>query len=439
MKRFNRRAFLAGVGGIGLTLPFLPEFGATAQAKEIEQLPRFLTVYFPLGIPVAATVMELQSACFEPLLPFKDRILVFRNIQYVGEGKGHHNGKTHCFVGASTRSTDTAAGDSVDQAARKRFNEAYPDYTFRDLHMRIRSSNATAQETQNGGLHLNVQSWSGGGLIPHLGAAQPAEIFEVLTGRTVSSQRLEREKSVLDAVKGSSESLLSARGPLGAESKRKVGLYLEQIRDFERRLVELEQLQCEVPGMIPSFEQPIKPYEETVASKFELMLDAYILAFQCDPSLRFGSIVLGENGAHWVIKDELDGKLITSHNAHHAKREHLYTRIAKSYVELVAGLLRRLAMTPDFGGGDMLSNTMVMVGSELGDHANNHSLQECFYALAGLDARFKHGSYHAMPYSSVDMYTTSLRALGIDQVHGKPENHEGKLNTLLNNVPDTPQ
>ncbi|MEO1230567.1 MAG: DUF1552 domain-containing protein [Myxococcota bacterium] len=434
----SRRTFLRGAGGVCLGLPFLEEMARTAYARTLDDLPRYISVFLPLGIPYevteGGTAARLESRALTPLAPFRDRLSVFRGIRYTERG-GHDLNQGHVFIGGNPLRDKRRYGNSLDQALLERFREAYPDQGFRDLHVGIMAS----QPEPNKGIYPLVQSWRGNGEEPIPPLRDQAAVFIRITGGGRAAADVARHPSVLDAVREATRSLLSPRTGLGASSKRKVEAYLEEVRELERRVLASADISCggnNEPPALPDLD--FFSFEEHAEAHMDLMLDLFALGMRCDPSLRFGTVALGRAADDFMVLDEAAGARLGIHHAHHRGRSPAWDNAARLQMRLFCLLLEKLAGTPDGAvESNMLANTMVLLGGELGEHSRGHSGTDVFHVAAGLDARFQHGAYSTAAHAHVDLYSTVMRAFGVDAVHGDPRFHTGLVSGLLNQIPDS--
>jgi len=430
----NRRAFLWGAGGLCLSLPWLEEFSTPAHAATIEDMPRYLSVFLPHGIPLSATTEGMAGESLSPLTPFKRRMSVFRGIDYV-HGKGHQM-KNNVFTGWKPHRVGgdvwEVKGDSIDQVLLAKFREAHPQQAFSNLHIGMRTSTKTNPA-------IRTHSWKAGGSQFEEPIEDPEKVFERITGGGKTPARAAEEASILDAVKASSESLLSERSYLGSASKNKVRDYMDELREVERRVQDAASLTCG-DGMAVG-EMPSGHWYETAVARMELLFDLMLLGMRCDPTIRFGTIGLGVGDDNWDVRDPLVKETFEKthiHNAHHRGNEVLtYIKAAKLQMEIFAMILDRLARTADGPVDDMLSNTMVLLGSEMGDHSQDHNIHDVFHVIAGLDDRLRHDQYSTTVHTHVDLYTTAIRAFGVDQTHGDPELFNAQVSGLLGAVPDS--
>lgn len=437
--KLTRRAFLWGAGGVCLSLPWLEEFASPAHASDIDSLPRYLSVFLPLGIPLAATESGertgLASESLLPLAPLADRMSIYRGIDYVHSS--NHRMKNNVFTGWKPHKVGEtgewfARGDSLDQVIMSAFRQGYPGQSFNNMHVGIVARNKGDQ------IFKIAHSWKNGGAQYEATVDDPALIFAQITGDARSPEEARRYTSILDVVRESHHDLLSPRSRLGASSKARVNDYLEELREVERRVQASSELTCDVG------ENPPDAPDTTGGNWWRngpdvlgLMVDLMVLGMQCDPTIRFGTVGLGAASESFPVADEINGGSYGAHEqVHHGNKEHLFGKIAAAQMKLFMVLLDKLASTPDGPLGDMLSNTMVLLGSELGDHSQNHNIHNVFHVVAGLDSRLNHGRYITREHTHVDLYTTALRAFGIDQLHGDPELFNDTVAGLLGDVPD---
>ena len=209
----------------------------------------------------------------------------------------------------------------------------------------------------------------------------PRTVFDQLFGvGATPAERKERrgeDKSILDWL-GTAVSRLNKN--LGAADRARLSDYLEDVREIERRIQQVEAANSkgeprELPGApvgVPdSFEEHVK-----------LMFDLQALAFASDTTRVF-AFKLGRDASNRVYAES--GYKAAFHSAsHHQDRDDRITEFAKInkyHVSMIPYFLTKLKNTPD-GDATLLDNTLLVYGSPMGN-SNVHNHKRCPLFLAG--------------------------------------------------------
>lgn len=199
--------------------------------------------------------------------------------------------------------------------------------------------------------------------------------------------RLGRRKSVLDFV---AKDITNFRARLSGSDRQRADAQLESIRTMEQRLSDgLETTQegstaCAAPGLTAG----IDPYER-VGGAFpalsRMQIDNIVAAFACD--LTRVACLLFRGREYQVYKcgfDPMTRSDLSFHELSHkeiANDGYAAFRKGKAFLfQLVGELAQKLKSIPE-GDGNMLDNTIIFVGTEIGRSHENSSLQ--FLTLGG--------------------------------------------------------
>jgi hypothetical protein len=222
-----------------------------------------------------------------------------------------------------------------------------------------------------------------------------------------------RDKSILDWI-GSEVARLQK--DLGAADRARLGDYLDDVREIERRLQKIEAQNStgerrELPGA------PIGVPDD-FAEHVKLMFDLQVAAFQSDITRVF-SFKLGRDGSSRAYP--ASGVNTGFHPAsHHGDREDRVTQFAainKYHISLVPYFLEKLKNTPD-GDGSLLDHSMILYGSPMGN-SNVHNHKRCPLFLAGKANGALRGNLHLKGADGTPMANvmlTMLHKLGLEDV-----------------------
>ena len=395
-KALDRRTFLRGAG-IALSLPLLDSMipaMARASSPAVKAPTRLGFVYVPNGIlqrdwvPDALGTDFQLKATMKDLEPFKDKMIVLRNLQQyngqsLGDGGGDHaRGGATWLTGVHPKKTEGAdihAGISADQIAAKQLAQ----YTqFGSLEVGI-EENTLAGGCDSGYscAYTNTISWRGPST-PNPMELSPRALFERLFGDgestdpTVRLKRMSQDRTILDFVSGD---LTRLENTLGPGDKRKLEEYVEGIRDIERRISKAEE-QSAIMKM-PVMERPAG-IPDTFDEHTKLMSDLIVIAYQTDMT-RVVTYMMAKEASNRSYREigVPDGHHSLSHHMLDPDKMAKVQKIDEFHMKAFAYLVGRMQATPD-GDGTLLDHSMLLYGSSIRD-GNIHDHLDLPLVLAG--------------------------------------------------------
>ena len=385
--------------GLGATvaLPFLDSMvpALTAASPTV----RFGAVYVPNGMVMqnwtpgtVGTGFEL-TPILEPLAPFQDQMLVVSGLNCTpppGTRGGTHSRAATRFLTDVHPGAWNPEAVSMDQIAARDLGRHTP---LASLELGLEGANF-AGSCDSGGFSCAFSytiSWRDSST-PLPMEHNPRAVFERLFGDNDTTDPAAREarrreqRSILDSI---SADVARLQGALGAGDQRKLGAYLDAVRDVERRIeVAEEQGDREVPLV----ERPMGVPAD-FADHASLMYDLQVLAHQTDRT-RVTTFMSGH---------ELSGRTypeIGVPDAHHPLSHHRgvsdalanLTKINRYHVGLFAAFVEKLRATPD-GDGSLLDHMVLMYGAGMSD-SNAHSPYNLPIVLLGGGAGTLRGGRH---------------------------------------------
>ena len=144
---------------------------------------------------------------------------------------------------------------------------------------------------------------------------------------------------------------------------------------------------------VPELEPGVKEENDNIPQISKMQIDLMVNSFAADfarvATLQYTNSVGGAR-MRWLGVDEGHHEL--SHNPDSDKKsQEKLTKINKWYCEQLAYLAKRLAETPEpGGGGSLLDNTLIVWTNELGK-GNSHTLDNIPFVLVGNGLDFKMG------------------------------------------------
>jgi hypothetical protein len=424
----SRRHFLRGVGTT-LALPLLDAMIPLRAAVAAEKPRRSVFVYIPNGVNGMTWQVTKAgrgydfSPSLKPLEKHRDDLTLF-------SGLHHPNGLGQAHVCADTWLT----GAKIDaQSARQYHNTISCDQLMAEV---------TSRHTRFASLELSISAGTGQPNnsctlafsrdgVPLPAEDNPRNVFERLFGEApggVAAQRarLDRRRSVLDAVLGEAKSL---RQGLGSDDRSKLDEYLHSVRDVEQRTARLDTW-LDVPK--PKVDG--KPFQRNVSKAqageyFRTMFDLIVLALRTDMT-RVVTYMNGSEGNGLAIPEI--GITQSRHNlSHHNGDAEVLGRLAKSDAFLMQQFAYFLGKLKEGVEGEesMLDRTMVLFGSGM-SYGHSHSNSNLPILLAGgRGLGLKHGQHIDYNLPHVGAYKLDYDEwLGLC---GRPKNDKARLSNLM--------
>jgi len=409
-----------------LALPLLesmfPALVPSAKAQATTKVPRFVGIFNPHGWTPEYWAMKegplsMLPLVLEPLEPWKNEITVISGLDATssmppaGMTGGDHSRSAATFSGVQPKKTvsaDIYLGTTVDQYIAQKHGQdnALPSI---QLGVEDQSSLATCPWGYSCA-YVNSISWSGPTKpLPH--EANPQLVFERLFGDgSNASERTARRQargSLLDAV---SQEVARLNKRLPGTDRTRLNEYLEDIREIERRLNNVQKSRDASPEAQVPFGIP-----ESFSEHINLMWDLQALAFQADIT-RVSTLMY----AHDVSMRTYPECGVTTANhaaSHHGaapKRVEDWTKINRYHVQCLTHFLDKLKNTRD-GSGTLLDNTLIFWSSNMGD-GNLHSHKEVPNMLIGGAMGRHHGgrSINAMG-TTANLLLAVLHMFGVEK------------------------
>ncbi len=406
-KPLSRRLLLKGFGAGGalirLGLPpleamFNPNGTAYAAETAAGAIPtRFVFWFNGNGIPEKYWVPRETGAdyslpsCLQPLAPHRGDIHVITGLdspaaRLPGPGNSHYPSMS-AVVSGRVYTGRGAGGASIDQAIAQRIGG---ETRFRSIEIGV------CQESFGESIQRNL-SWVGRDrplppeMIPH-------RLFDRLFGHKDASL-IEREKSVLDAVRGQAQTL---RARLGASDKARLDEYLGSVRELENSIATLP----------PEYKEPVERPSEA------LDLRDYPRVAKIQSDLLVHALASGQTRVASYMLTKCQGLTRFPWLGHTAQRHHEYTHgevetprgmrilrdICRWHVDEFAYLLGRLKATPE-GAGNLLDHTALLFVHEHAE-ANAHKNNNLAAIVAGHAGRMKTGMHTRTTGTLGDLYLT---------------------------------
>jgi hypothetical protein len=391
----TRREFIRDLGIGATTLPFILNLPSLGFANQRQRKQRLVFLFSPNGVvpsafwPDEEGKLTTLKESLKPLEPFKDRTLILHGVcdKVRGDGDNHMRG-IGCLLtgielfpgniqGGSHTPAGWASGLSIDQ----------------EIKNHLQASPAT--RTRFGSLEFGVMvpdradTWTrmiySGPNKPIAPIDDPYQMFSKLYGRMKDQEHL---KSILDDLQ---EDLRKVRSVVSTEDRRLLEEHASFVREMEQELKAGKTQDVGHP--VPELEPGVKAENDNMPRISKMQIDLMVNSFAADfarvASLQITNSVGGAR-MRWLKINEGHHEL-----SHHPDSDKdavdKLTRINKWYCEQMTYLAKRLAETPEpGGGGSLLDNTLLVWTNELGK-GNSHTLDNIPFVLVGNGLDFKMG------------------------------------------------
>lgn len=390
-----RRTFLRGLGAC-IALPWL-EAMMPARAALGGAPRRMAFIYLPNGMDMANWTPSKMGAGYDfpstlqPLQPHQQHLSVLSGLAHGqaragGDGPGDHARANATFLtGVRARKTagaDIHIGISADQVAALQIGR---ETRLPSLEITCDSSSKQAGACDSGYAcaYQNNISWRNENT-PMPPIADPRLIFERLFGTAedpeLAAGKALREScrgSILDSVRQDARTLQNS---LGASDRRKVDEYLTALRETEIGIQQQAKFQAQLPK-VPMMEKP-EGIPGDFTSHVKMMYDLLALALTTD-STRIATFMVLREGSNksypWIGVNEAHHEI--SHHGGSPDKKAKLAKINQYHMERFAEFLAKLKTSRE-GAGSVLDNSMIVLGSAIGD-GDRHNHNDLPVLLAG--------------------------------------------------------
>lgn len=460
MKRsdgFGRRAFLRGVGGASLSLPFLSMFEGTARGQS-QRPTRVVIVFHSHGTlsdrwkPAAKGALTSMPALLAPLDPYRAKVNILSGIDNIvnqmNKNSNGHNGPARSlltcqpFVGVkSGQNPDNgpADGPSIDWvlgpklqngAPRAVLNLGISDQDLGENTIFWKASNQAASlmvdpRTVASTIFTGVNT--GGSTTPPPATTTPA-------APTPQELYARRKGGIAHAV-ADSYKRLSKRAP--AEDRERLDAHMEQVQALEQLAAGTggsttggggggtavtATASCAKPTLtLPSGYAPSANAQEQNSAAAQIENTVMALACGVTPVVTLQFTQYQNPSFQFLFNNDAQAVLRGNGNTYNDWHAMVHEAAANSdatgvnnlakgftfYMQQVANLWKRLGEVSDGPGQTLADNTIVLAVSEFGDGAHHIPKGLPVVMLGDLGGRLKAGQHLDMKgYTTGDLYTT---------------------------------
>lgn len=430
-KHLPRRTFLRGLGA-ALSLPLLDSMvpAQTPLSKTAAQPQiRLGLCFIPHGAVINNWTPIGEGSDFEisrtlaPLEPFRNQLVVISNLAHrnaapagPGDNGGDHTRSPAVYLnGVHPKRTDGAdirAGITIDQIAAEKIGQQTP---LPSLELAIEDFSGLVGSCDVGFscAYMNTISWRTP-TTPLPMEINPRVVFDRLFGDGATAEerleRIEQERSILDAVASDVRRL---EGKLGPTDRNRVAEYLDTVREIERR-IQLAEKQNGSNIAVPATPSGIPDDHQ---AHTHLMFDLMAVAFQADIT-RISTFMMAREVSYrtFPMLGISEGFHPASHHQNNPARLENLTKINTYHVSLLAHFLEKLRSTPD-GDGNLLDHSLVLYGSGMSNsNIHNHSPLPVLVA-GGAAGKMKGGRHLKYPENTpmANLLLTILDKAGVPQ------------------------
>ncbi len=402
----NRREFVRDLGLGAAASAFILNLPSLGFANQTERKRRLVVMFSPNGVVPSTFWPDEEGAKFsfkeslKPLEPFRDRTLVLHGVcdKVRGDGDNHMRGigclltGVELFPGNIQGGSDTPAGwssgVSIDQEIKNHLQQS------------------PGTRTRFGSLEFGVMvpqradTWTrmvyAGPNKPLPPIDDPYQMLAKLYGRVKDRESL---KSILDDLQDDFRKLETK---LSVDDRRLLDEHATFVRELEHELKETRD--DALAHAVPALEPGVKAENDNIPRISKMQIDLMVNSFAADfarvATLQYTNSVGGAK-MRWIGVEEGHHEL-SHHDDNNKKSQESLTKINKWFAEQLAYLARRLAETPEpGGGGSLLDNTTIIWTNELGK-GNSHTLDNIPFVLVGNGLDFKMGrsiKYPKLPHN----------------------------------------
>src|SRR6478736_10499041 len=448
-KQIPRRQFLQSAGAT-VALPLLdamvPASTVLAQTAAAPK-SRFMGIFFPHGMAPGYWAPKDEGALpaklphiLEGLQSVRDQTTVVSGLwSKSAEPPEGTTGSDHWVAAAyltgikprKTAGSDATVGSpTIDQAIARRIGQ---ETLLPSLQLAVEDPNSSSSNCGEGYScsYTNSISWidvptpaneTVQRTSPIPMELNPAVVFERLFGSGATAEervaRMRQNRSILDSVLGE---LAGLRKDLGAEDRRTVSRYTDDIREIERRI----QIAAGVTDKVPVMDLP-PGVPEQFDEHIKLQFDLTRLAFKAD--ITRVATLLGARDltgrSYPFPKGDLfpnGGVSVGFHGGSHHQDDptqiRRYADLNRYHVSTLGYLAEKLRSIPD-GDGTLLDHSLILYGTNMGN-SNQHQHYDVPHILVGgANGQLKgnrHLAYERKTVTSGNLLLSVLDLYGVHQ------------------------
>ncbi|MCE9526497.1 MAG: DUF1552 domain-containing protein [Planctomycetales bacterium] len=406
MPTLHRRTFLRAAG-VSLSLPLLDAMiPATGRGSESSEQARRRMVLIDLGFGLHASNLfptktgrdYEQTPYLDVIKEFRDDFTIISGTSHPDVDGGHFAAKSFLTAAPKPTSANFKNSISLDQYAAERIGL---ETRFNSLTLSLMAGRGIAYSRS--GVEIPSESRASRLFAKMFLDGKPEEKQQQI-------QRLKDGQSVMDAVLDRAKAMQSRVGP---RDREKLDQYFSAVRATEQRLVKAEEWEHRPKPHVKAKPPQDVTNSADVIGGARLMFDMIHLALETDSTRLITFYNPGVNAVPPIAGVTQDYHNL-SHHGQDAERLAQLKVVEMEQMKAFAEFLGKLSGTKE-AGGTLLGNTMVLLGSDLGN-ASSHDNHNLPIILAGGD--FKHGQHLAFDkannYPLPNLFVSMLQRLGLE-------------------------
>ena len=432
MRPTSRRAFLRGLGGAAMALPWLESVAPAASANVVAQ--RMAHFYVPIGVvrrgffPGEAddiipkgnlgNVMKSlgkQNPNFnvqplgeltptmEPLEEMKGKINLITGMDRTfQQGTDVHAQCASCYLSSAVPYTIEGTAWPLDRT----LDHLVADRIGTETPFSTLEFSCNSHRDNKESIYFDNISWYGTGhLAPSI--RDPRKMYQ----RLFSTNEIQRSRDITDLVL---EDAASLKKDLGYKDRQKLSEYFDSVRVIETQMDRLEKMKGELS--LVTFDEPPEAYLPR-GEYIRLMGDLMVVALQTGLT-NVTTFMVGPE--RWDTPYKFEG-LFDEPRSHH-KMSHNQTKmiddllkVDRFHMEQYAYLLEKMDSIEQADGSSLLDNTIFTYGAGLGD-GSTHQYNHLPIIVAGGGKTLRSGQHINMPDGTplANLWLTQAKVLGLE-------------------------
>jgi len=367
---------------------------------------------------------DLSPTSLKPLEPYRDYLTIVSNtMNHPAEawsapeiGGDHFRSSATFLTQAHPRQTegsDIQVGMSLDQVYAKEHGQTTP---IPSLQLCIEPIDmAGGCDYGYACVYTDAISWASP-TEPLPAIRDPRAVFNLLfgVGGTPQERQARRKEaaSILDWLTGA---IAGMRQQLGAGDRQRFDSYLENVREIERRLHNVEARN--LSGERREFPEAPVGVPDSFDEHMHLMMDLIATAFQADLT-RVVSFKLARDASSRLYPNAGvdEGFHPSSHHQENKDKIRLFQKINTYHVSMVPYLLDKLKAVPE-GDQNLLDKSLIIYGSPMGD-SNLHNHRRLPLFMVGHASGQLKGNLHIATADDTPManvWLSVLHKLGVER------------------------
>lgn len=432
MRTTSRRAFLRGLGGAALALPWMESIATAASARSVAQ--RMAHYYVPIGVVrrgffpgeadhiipkgnlgnvmkslgkqnpfYSVEPLDQLTPTMQPLKGFENKINLITGMDRTfQQGTDVHAQCASCYLSSAVPYTIQGTAWPLDRT----LDHLVADHVGTETPFPTLEFSCNSHRDNKESIYFDNISWYGTGhLAPSI--RDPRKMYH----RLFSTQETNRYRDITDLVLEDAKSL---KRDLGYTDRQKFAEYFDSIRTIETQMDRLEKMKAELAKV--DFEEPPEAYLPR-GEYIRLMGDLMVVALQTGLT-NVTTFMVGPE--RWDTPYKFEG-LFDKPRSHH-QMSHNQTKmiddllkVDRFHMEQYVYLLDKMDNIEESDGTSLLDNTLFTYGSGLGD-GSTHQYNDLPIVVAGGGKRIQSGQHINMPEGTplANLWLTQARMMGLE-------------------------